>query len=67
VIALFPRRAWLADDLAARPDEWRRIVLVLQKAVRALGAHDVPALRCECCEPAVPAHFATPIRSSAIT
>jgi hypothetical protein len=67
VIALSPRRAWLADDLAARPDEWRRIVLVLQKAVRALGTHDVPASRCECYDAAVPAHFAMPSHSNAIT
>jgi hypothetical protein len=67
VIALSPRRAWRAHDPAVRPDELRRVVLDLQNTVRALGTHDVPASRCECYDAAVPAYFAMPSHSNAIT
>jgi hypothetical protein len=67
VIALPPDARGFAHDLAARPDEWRRVVLALQNTVRALGTHDVPASRCECYDAVVPAHFAMPSHSNAIT
>jgi hypothetical protein len=49
-------------------DEWRRVVQALQKEVRALGAHDVPASRASAgsCRGLLPACFVTPIRSNAI-